>query len=103
MSIKTFRLIPYLTFGGNCEEALNFYKSAIGGDVEIVTRYDNPAMNAPANYQDKILHARFYVGGDLVLYASDGWPGKPLTGNSGDVSLSIVLTDDLEKAKKMYA
>ena len=102
MSKRNFRLIPYLTFGGNCEEALLFYKDAIDGEIEIVNRYDNPAMNAPASYHNKILHARLLVGGEIVLYASDTFPGKPVNGHSGDISLSIVLTGDVEKAKGVY-
>lgn len=45
MSNKATALIPYLHFGGNCEEALQFYAQVLGGTVEITQRYDNPAMD----------------------------------------------------------
>lgn len=33
------KLVPYLYFAGNAEEAMNFYASALGGNVEIVSKY----------------------------------------------------------------
>lgn len=44
MAKTTVQLIPYLMYAGNCEEALNFYKSILGGNLEIRSRYDNPNM-----------------------------------------------------------
>ena len=38
---------------GDCEEALNFYRDILGGEVTIVNRYDNPAMNAPEDYKNR--------------------------------------------------
>lgn len=102
MANPTVKLIPYLMYAGDCEEALNFYKSILGGNLTIVNRYDNPAMNAPAAYKDKILHARLEIGENFALYASDAFPGKSTHKTSGDVSLSVIFTGDLEKAKKAY-
>ncbi|MGH2645115.1 MAG: VOC family protein [Chitinophagaceae bacterium] len=85
-------LIPYLNFEGNCEEALNFYKTIFDGRVEIQSRYDNPQMKAPADYKNKVLHGRLYFG-DLVIYASDIFPGKHASKNSGDVQFSLEVTD----------
>lgn len=91
MEDKKTQLIPYLHFEGNCEEALNFYKDILDGAIEIVTRYDNPAMEAPEHYKDKILHARLYFN-DNVIYASDVFPGQAAHKNSGDVALSLSVT-----------
>ncbi|HEY4154574.1 MAG TPA: VOC family protein [Puia sp.] len=94
-------LIPYLSFDGNCEEALNFYKGILNGRIEVMNRYNNPAMNAPEEYKNKILHARFYFG-NQTLFASDVMPGK--SGNplpSGNIALSLGLTDDV-LAEKIF-
>ena len=96
------KVIPYFMFEGTCEEALRFYQKAMGGDVVVVNRYDNPAMKAPEAYREKILHARWVLGNDILLYASDTFPGKPVAGTSGDVSISVVLDDDLEKTKRLF-
>lgn len=100
MKTASIQIIPYLMFEGNCEEALHFYQRTIGGEITIVNRYDNPAMNAPEAYKDKILHARWIFDGG-ALYASDTFPGQTTSKNSGDVSLSLIL-DNLDKAKQVY-
>ena len=64
---------PYLFFDGRCEEALDFYKKAIGAELKMVMRWkDSPdqSMSTPAN-ADKIMHAQFQVG-DTTIMASDG-------------------------------
>lgn len=101
MTTRTTQVIPYLTFGGNCEEALNFYRDVLGGEVSIVNRYDNPAMNAPEYYKNKVLHARLLLEG-AAIYASDTFPGQTVQKTSGDVSLSVIL-NDLDKAKEVFA
>ncbi len=100
MSEQEITLIPYLHFGGNCEEALNTYKGILGGNVEIRERYDNPEMNAPPDYKDKILHARYYFGENTIM-ASDVFPGQSTNNGTGDAALSITI-DDLDKAKEAF-
>ena len=85
-------LIPYLTFYGACEEALTFYQTVLGGDIEIVSRYDNPAMQAPADYRQKILHARYAFEG-IMIYASDAYPGSKAGSEPGPVALSVGIKD----------
>ena len=60
MSDTQLEMMPYLSFQGNCEEALHFYSDILDGRIEIVSRYDNPAMNAPEDFKNKILHAQFF-------------------------------------------
>ncbi|MDA8110562.1 MAG: VOC family protein, partial [Betaproteobacteria bacterium] len=67
---------PYLFFEGRCEEALEFYKKAVGAKVEMLMRYkDNPeppeASKAPPGSENKVMHASLRVGETTVL-ASDG-------------------------------
>jgi PhnB protein len=64
---------PYLFFDGRCEEALDFYKNALGAEVHGMMRFrDNPdAMQGPPGSEDKILHAGVRIG-DATFMASDG-------------------------------
>jgi PhnB protein len=67
---------PYLFFGGRCEEALEFYKTALGAKVEFVMRYKEspePPLpgSMPAGWESKIMHCTFTVGNSRVM-ASDG-------------------------------
>ena len=70
---------PYLFFDGKCEEAIEFYKGAIGAKVDMMMRYkESPDQShLPPNSADKVMHAAFKVGDTQVL-ASDGHcAGKP--------------------------
>ncbi len=86
-------LMPYLSFQGNCEEALNFYKDILDGRIEIASRYDNPAMKAPEDFKNKILHASFYFGRHQV-FASDIMPGKQIEIAAGNIALSLGFHDE---------
>ena len=64
---------PYLFFDGRCDEALEFYKAAVGAKVDTLMRWkDGPdkAMVSPGS-EDKVMHSQFQVGDTKVL-ASDG-------------------------------
>ena|ERR1700693_1165446 len=87
-------LVPYLQFQGDCEDALNFYKDILNGKIEIVSRYDNPAMNAPEDFKNKILHARFYFT-KFLLFASDIIPKKMKEPLQSNISISLGLHDEV--------
>lgn len=99
---------PYLFFDGRCEEALNFYKTALGAKIGMMMRFkDNPEPPKdgscggfdPAQVADKIMHASFEVAGTTVM-ASDGMAqGKP---NFAGFSLSISARDEAE-ADRLFA
>jgi PhnB protein len=81
------KLFPYLSFPGNCEEALNFYKDALNGEIIQLGRYGESPMKSPEEFKDKIIHARLQVG-DVLIMASDVMNERPV--NAGDnISLSI--------------
>jgi PhnB protein len=86
-------MMPYLSFRGSCEEALNFYKGILGGQIEIASRYDNPAMNAPEEFKNKILHAVFKFG-TYTLFASDVMPKKQDELFNSNIALSLSLQDE---------
>lgn len=69
---------PYLFFEGRCEEAIEFYRSALGAEVTSLHRFKDspdPQMSSPAT-ADKIMHASLRIGdnriGDNTVLASDG-------------------------------
>jgi len=69
---QTVTVQPYLFFDGKCEEALEFYKSAIGAKVEMMMRFkEAPEGQCTPGLEDKIMHSSFKVG-DTVVMASDG-------------------------------
>ncbi len=95
---------PYLFFEGRCEEALEFYRKALGAEVAMLMRYkDNPeppqAGKAPAGSENKIMHAAFRIG-ETTLMASDGLcVGTP---SFQGFSLTLSAKDEAE-AKRLFA
>jgi PhnB protein len=90
----------YLTFNGNCREAMTFYQECLGGELLFQTVGESPlAKKMPAKMKACILHATL-TKGKLVLMGSDMVPESGLVkGNS--VSLSINC-DSEEEIKKFY-
>jgi PhnB protein len=92
---------PYLFFDGRCEEALEFYKSALGAQVTMLMRFkDNPEPGmSPAGAEHKVMHASFRIG-DSTVMASDGrCLGQP---SFQGFSLSLTAADDAE-AERLFA
>jgi PhnB protein len=90
---------PYLFFDGRCEEALEFYKNALGAQVLMLVRYkENPdSSHNPPGAENKIMHARLTVGGS-VIFASDGHcAGKPQF-----EGFSLSITVDSEAGADRY-
>jgi PhnB protein len=85
----------YLTFGGNCREAMNFYKDCLGGELTLQTIGESPlADKMPAAIKDCILHATL-AKDNLILMASDMVSEKGLVkGNA--VSLAINCSSEKE-------
>ena len=95
---------PYLFFDGRCEEAVEFYKKALGAKMEMFMRFKDspeppqPGMCAPGS-ENKVMHASFRIG-DTVVMASDGrCEGKP---SFQGFSLSLTAANDAE-AERLFA
>ena len=95
------QVAPYLFFDGRCEEALNFYRKAVGAEVQMMMRFKEspePPMVPPGN-GDKVMHASFRVG-DTNILASDGnCGGKP---KMEGFALSLTVRDAAE-AQRVFA
>ncbi len=67
-------LTPYLFFGGRCEEALAFYRDAVGAEVEMLMRFDEspeptPPGMLPPGFEKKVMHASVRIGGARLMVA----------------------------------
>ena len=94
-------LQPYLFFDGRCDEAIEFYRQAVGAAVTALMRFKDspdPTMACPGVSGEKVMHASFRIGQTTVL-ASDGrCTGKP---NFQGFSLSITVSAESE-AEKLF-
>jgi PhnB protein len=96
------RVQPYLFFEGRCDEALEFYRRALGAEVEMLMRFkDSPDPGScPPGAEDKVMHASFRIG-DATLMASDGrCQGQP---SFQGISLSLTAADDAEAERRFAA
>src|SRR3954470_18864733 len=95
---------PYLLYDGNCEAAFNYYAKVLGGEIEaMLTHEGTPAAeHVPAEWRNKILHARLSVG-DEVLMASDAPPERFAKPQGFSVSLQIADSADGERKFKALA
>lgn len=89
---------PYLFFNGRCDEAIEFYRRAVGAEVQMLMRFkDSPDPAACAGGAgDSVMHACFTIGETSVM-ASDGMPEEAAKGPSFQgFSLSISAADPAE-------
>jgi PhnB protein len=96
---------PYLFFEGRTEEALEFYRKALGAEIQMMMRYkDSPEpAQCPGGAQppaDKVMHACVRLG-DGILMASDGLcSGKP---DFKGFSLSFDAKDEADAKRRFNA
>jgi len=89
---------PYLFFDGRCDEAIAFYRAAIGAEDVMLMRFkDHPdpgeQSKMPPSPPDKVMHARFRVGETTIL-ASDGrCQGNP---SFQGFALTLLAADEAE-------
>jgi PhnB protein len=94
---------PYLFFDGRCEEALEFYRQAVGAEVGMLMRWKDspescPEGSVPPGNENKVMHAAFRVGETTVMASDGNCAGKP---EFKGFSLSIDAKDDAE-AKRLF-
>ena len=93
---------PYLSFEGRCDEAVEFYRSALGAEVQMLMRFKDtpdPSMATSAS-ADKIAHVALRIG-DSTVMASDGrCTGKP---TFSGVTMSLSMDDDADAERRFNA
>jgi uncharacterized glyoxalase superfamily protein PhnB/uncharacterized protein YndB with AHSA1/START domain len=96
-----FDVQPYLFFEGRCEEALDFYRGALGAEVTTLLRFKDSPEQAmvPPGGEHKVMHSSFRIG-TTTLMASDGRCGGRQSFEG--FSLSIMVTDEAQ-AEQFFA
>ena len=90
---------PYISFPGNCEEAINFYKDCTGGDILFIQRMGDSPM-AGAENGDKIMHSTLKIG-DTIIMAADNCMGPPAA-EGDNISLALGL-DSAEVTESVFS
>ena len=95
---------PYLFFEGRCEEAVEFYRKALGAQVVMLMRYKEspeppPPGKLPPGSENKVMHVSLRIG-DATVMASDGYAqGQP---RFQGFALSLAVPDEA-RANQFFA
>ena len=100
--------LPYLFFDGRCAEAVEFYRTALGADVEAIMHYKDspdPEQMCPSGIEsgdiaEKVMHASFLIGETRIM-ASDDPTGE--TKSFEGFSLSLDAADETEADRLFVA
>lgn len=95
---------PYLNFDGQAEEAMNFYKSVLGGEFEGGINYfsEIPGMEFSEEEAKRVMHVTLKLSEEVKIMASDNMPsmGHQLKiGNHNSISL---MPDSKEQGKEFF-
>ncbi len=98
----TMKVNPYLNFEGRCEEAVSFYKKALGAEVGMLMRVkDAPeAPPMPPGNEEKVLHCAFRIGESVVMGSDMGCGGTALFQG---FSLSLSVPDEAAAKQRFDA
>src|SRR6516162_2339975 len=95
---------PHLCFEGRCDEALEFYRKALGAEVQFLLRFNEmpggcpPGSIAPGT-ENKVMHACVRIG-DSTIMASDG----RCTGKGGFQGIQLAIqTPDIARVERMFS
>ena len=95
------KLLTYLNYGGNCEQAFRFYEQHLGGKITMMMTHGqqpNPSEVSP-DWKNAILHARISIG-QTELMGADVPPARFQPMRS--VYLSLIVSST-EEAERIYA
>lgn len=93
----------YLTFNGNCREAVEFYAQAFETKKPQFMTFGetppNPDYPLPEEAKDRIMHTRLTISGSNVMF-SDTFPGNEVV-NGNSITLAVV-SNDIEDLKSAF-
>ncbi len=94
---------PHLCFEGRCEEAVEFYRKALGAEVNVLVRFKDmpgphPPGAIPPGAEDKVMHTSFRIG-DSTILASDGRCQGPPDFRSVQLALQV---PDAATAERLF-
>jgi PhnB protein len=95
--MNTPRLTPYLTFNGNCREAMTFYQQCFGGELMVQTMEGTPAAEHVApEARHNVLHS-ILTTDDMLLMASDSGLGPAAKGDMVSLSFNCQSPEEIQR------
>ncbi len=80
----SIQLCAYLSYNGDCADAMQFYAQVLGAKLEALITYGQMPgeMPVPPGHADRVMHA-YLVHPDFAIMAGDAPPGVPHAGIQG--------------------
>ena len=94
---------PYMMFEGRCDEAIEYYKKALGAKVNMLMRYKecpDPNAKISPGSENKVMHASIQVGDSTVLMSDGHCSGKT---DFNGVTLTLIVGSDAEAGRVFTA
>ena len=89
------KIDAYLTFNGNCREAMTFYAKCLGAELFSMP-FSEAIPDVPADAKHRIMHARLTKGSETLM-ASDTMPGMPFQqGNNFSISVNCGSVQEID-------
>ncbi|HRN69958.1 MAG TPA: VOC family protein [Candidatus Woesebacteria bacterium] len=92
-------IAPYLFFNGNCREAFEYYKTIIGGELQLMTVGESPMATHMPDMKDAIIHA--YLRNDLIVLMGSDMIDKKEAKQGNAVEICLV-GESREQIKNIY-
>ncbi len=87
----------YLTFNGNCEEAMGFYKDVLNGEFTTMMRFSEAppgAFSVPEEYQNQVMHCTLEAQGAVLMASDTMEPDKLNVGSHCSLSIGVKTEDE---------
>ena len=93
----------YISFNGNCREAVEFYADVFGTEKPKIMTYGemppDPEFALPEEAKNLVMHTRLNISGSNVMF-SDSFPGGPFVAGN-NISLAII-TKNIDEVKSLF-
>ncbi len=88
----------YLNFNGNCEEAMNFYKEKLDGNIKSIQHFGETPEPGPAEYKDKVMHGIMDFQGFTVMFSDSMGAHNVQFGNNFSIALDFKNDGEMRRA-----
>jgi PhnB protein len=94
--------VPFVSFDGNCREAMQFYQKCFDGELFLMPFSDAPGSFSHSEPKDHILHSTLKNGaGSDILMAADTWSGQ--SHQPGNNFTVMIQSNNVEEAEQLFA
>lgn len=92
------KIVPYLYFDGTAEEAINFYKEALGAESTPIMRYkDNAYPGMAEGIGERVLHSELKIGDQLLYFSDVPDTSEVQFGNNLQININFDTEEELRK------